>query len=133
MAKITFPDKTNDPNAPDDQKKLFATEANEIKRVVNQNDTHIIPFTPIVSLDKKYITQYLMDGPLAYTFSDLLTPELGMRRYDYVKVNGIHKPTFDETYFVVRFENFLNETNRPHRIFFEYIGDDKILVEMVYV
>lgn len=133
MAKITYPTKTNDPNAPDIEKQFSFDDANEIKNVVNQNDTHIITFDSLVSLDKKYITEFLMSGPLHYTFSNTLIPELGMRRYDYVVVDGINKPTFDETIFVVRFENFLNETNRLHRIFFEYVGNNKVLVEMVYV
>jgi hypothetical protein len=133
MAKITYPTKTNDPNAPDNEKKFSYADANEIKDVVNQNDTHIINFTSEISLDKKYISEHLMTGPIHYTFSNVNTPELGIIRRDYVIVDGVNKPTFDETNFVVRFDNFLNETNRMHRIFFEYIGNNKVMVEMVYI
>lgn len=131
--KLSYPDKTNDPNAPDSQTKFTAAEANQIKTVVNNNDTHIINFTSEVSLDKKYITETLMTGPIHYTFSQTLPPELGVKRYDYVTVDGVNKPTFDLDHFVIRYDGFLNEVNRIHRIFFEYIGSGKVLVEIVYV
>lgn len=133
MAKITFPFKSNDPNAPDSERKFRADEVNEIKRVVNHNDTHNIDFTPIVSMDKKYVTEHLMDGPINYTFDTTLEPELGNKRFDYITVNGIDEPTFEDGKFVIRYNGFLNVANKLHKISFEYVGGGKILVEIIYV
>lgn len=132
MRKILYPDKTNLDTAPVNQKTFMATEANEIKEVVNHNATEEIDFSSVVSLDKNYVSEHLITGPISYTFDVTKQPALGSRRTDYVTADGINKPTFDSS-FSFRYDGYLNDQNRINRILLEYVGGGKILVDMVYV
>lgn len=132
MRKISYPDKTNSDTAPVNQKTFMATEANEIKEVVNHNATDEIPFNSVVNLDKNYVSEHLITGPIHYTFDMTQQPSLGSRRTDYVTADGINKPTFDAS-FSFRYDGYLNEQNRVNRILLEYVGGGKVLVDMVYV
>lgn len=131
--KVGYTDKTNDPAAPETNRKFSATDANELKNAINNNDRSIISHTNVVTLNKDYISEHIIDGPINYVFSNTLTPVLGSQRVDYLIADGINKPTFDVANFVVRFDNYKNEVNQIHRVFLEYIGNNKILVELVYV
>ena len=115
MRKITYPDKTNQESAPDNQKTFLATEANEIKEVVNHNATEEIDFNSVVNLNKNYVSEHLISGPIHYTFDTSIQPSLGSRRTDYVTADGLNKPTFDENYFSFRYDGYLNEQNTINR------------------
>lgn len=133
MAKINYPDKTNSESAPESQTKFFATEANEIKQVVNHNATDNVDFSEIVTLDKNRTTEHIISGALHYEFSSNPIPELGRVRKDYIIANGVDKPTFEAGDFIIRYDGWKNEQNTTHRIFMEYIGNGKVIVDIIYV
>ena len=96
------------------------------------NWTELEEWTRQISLDKNYTSQRVMTGPINYTVNNEVEHKIARKRIDYVTANGLDTINFSED-FVVRYNGFVNEQNLKHRVFFEYFGNGKILVDVIYL
>lgn len=115
-----------------DQDKIDIIVTTAFTQTTNIGGIEQITFTPVVKLDQNYSLEKLVNGPIAYTF-DGTNAALGVRRIDYLISDGINEPTYDPAVFLFRYNGWLNEQNRRHRVYFEYMGGGKVMVDIVYL
>ena len=90
-------------------------------------------FSSEVVLDKSRVSEsiHTVDGAIEFSFN-ATGAKLNKTQTFFLKANGINKPTFTED-FVIRYDNWLNTNNTVNMIKCKYVGNGKVLTEIIYI